>query len=41
MASEAQEHDIRVESLSKRFGDLEAVKGISFEVPRGEIFGFL
>ncbi len=41
MTSEATEYDIRVEELSKRFGDLEAVKGISFEVPRGEIFGFL
>ncbi len=41
MTSEAQEFEMRVEALTKRFGDLEAVKGISFEVPRGEIFGFL
>ncbi len=41
MAEGGQEYDIRVEALSKRFGDLEAVKGISFDVPRGEIFGFL
>ncbi len=32
---------IRVEGLTKRFGDFTAVDGISFEVRRGEIFGFL
>jgi len=32
---------IEVVELSKRFGDFTAVDGISFEVPRGEIFGFL
>jgi ABC-2 type transport system ATP-binding protein len=32
---------IEVDQLSKRFGDFTAVDGISFEVPRGEIFGFL
>jgi ABC-2 type transport system ATP-binding protein len=30
-----------VEGLSKRYGDLEAVKGIEFEVSPGEVFGFL
>jgi ABC-2 type transport system ATP-binding protein len=30
-----------VEGLSKRYGDLEAVKGIGFEVSPGEVFGFL
>jgi ABC-2 type transport system ATP-binding protein len=30
-----------VDGLSKRFGDLEAVKGIGFEVAPGEVFGFL
>jgi ABC-2 type transport system ATP-binding protein len=30
-----------VEQLAKRFGDLAAVDGISFEVVRGETFGFL
>lgn len=30
-----------VENLEKRFGDFRAVAGISFEVPRGQIFGFL
>jgi ABC-2 type transport system ATP-binding protein len=32
---------IRTEKLSKRFGNFTAVDGISFEVSKGEIFGFL
>ena len=32
---------IRVEDLTKKFGDFYAVKNISFEVEKGEIFGFL
>lgn len=32
---------IRTESLTKRFGDFTAVRGITFSVARGEIFGFL
>ena len=36
-----QESVIRVNSLSRRFGDLTAVDDISFQVARGEIFGFL
>ena len=32
---------IRVENLSRSFGAVEAVKGISFEVAQGEIFAFL
>ncbi len=32
---------IVVENLSKKFGDFTAVDGISFQVRRGEIFGFL
>ena len=32
---------IEVKNLGKNFGDLEAVKNISFEVKGGEIFGFL
>ncbi len=32
---------ITAHSLIKRFGDFTAVNGISFEVRRGEIFGFL
>ena len=32
---------IRVENLVKRFGEIEAVAGISFHVRKGEVFGFL
>src|SRR5262244_886804 len=32
---------IRVENLWKRYGSVEAVRGISFEVRRGEIFGLI
>lgn len=32
---------IKVENLTKRFGHFTAVDNISFEVKRGEIFGFL
>ena len=36
-----QEKIIIVENLTKQFGDFTAVKGISFHVDKGEIFGFL
>jgi ABC-2 type transport system ATP-binding protein len=32
---------IEVHELRKAYGELEAVRGVSFEVGRGEIFGFL
>ena len=32
---------ILVSGLTKKYGDLEAVRGIDFEVKRGETFGFL
>src|SRR5438105_3659077 len=32
---------ILVEGLAKRFGDVEALKGIDFQVPEGSIFGLL
>src|SRR6266487_5721094 len=32
---------VSVTRLSKRYGDVEAVRGIDFEVPVGETFGFL
>lgn len=40
---ETNTHDniIEVENLVKRYGSFEAVKGISFSVKRGEIFGLL
>lgn len=38
---ESTEYTIEVEKLHKRFGKLDAVKGISFQVKRGDIVGFL
>ena len=35
------EHVIRVENLTKRYGDVEAVRGVSFSVSEGEVFGLL
>jgi len=32
---------IEAEELRKRFGSVEALKGVSFRVKRGEVFGFL
>ena len=32
---------IEVSGLAKRFGDVEAVAGVDFEVRQGELFGFL
>ena len=32
---------IEVADLAKSYGDVEAVRGVSFDVPRGEVFGFL
>ena len=32
---------VEVRGLAKRYGDIEAVRGIDFEVAAGEIFGFL
>src|SRR6478735_5833888 len=34
-------HMIEVNELRKTFGDLEAVRGVSFSVEPGEVFGFL
>lgn len=36
-----EETAIRAEGLTMRFGDFTAVDNVSFEIPRGEIFGFL
>src|SRR5690625_5203854 len=36
-----KENVIQVENLTKAFGDFKAVNEISFEVKKGEIFGFL
>lgn len=32
---------IRIEGLTKHYGQTQAVKGLSFEVPRGQVVGFL
>ena len=32
---------IETENLTKKFGDLTAVDGVSFKVSEGEVFGFL
>jgi ABC-type multidrug transport system ATPase subunit len=32
---------VRIESVTKRFGDVRALDGVSFTVPRGTIFGLL
>ena len=32
---------VTVRGLVKRYGELEAVRGIDFEIPAGETFGFL
>ena len=32
---------IEVSDLRKSYGDLEAVRGVSFSVERGEVFGLL
>jgi len=32
---------LRTENLTKRFGDVEAVRGLTLEVYEGEVFGFL
>ena len=37
----SQHSIISVKNLHKKYGDFEAVKGISFEVKQGEIFGLL
>ena len=34
-------HMLEIEGLTKRFGDITAVDGVSFNVDRGEVLGFL
>lgn len=36
-----QDSVIKVKNLTKRFGSFTAVDNISFDVKKGEIFGFL
>ena len=35
------DHAVEANELTKKFGDFTAVDGITFDVPRGEVFGFL
>ena len=37
----AAEAAIRVANLAKRYGEIEAVRGITFAIPQGEIFGLI
>ncbi len=39
--SSSAEPVVEVHNLTKRFGEFEAVKGISFSIPKGKIVGFL
>ncbi len=32
---------VRVDALYKRYGDVEALRGVSFEIKKGEVFGLL
>jgi len=32
---------IRIEGLTKSYGSAQALRGVSFEVPRGQVVGFL
>jgi ABC-2 type transport system ATP-binding protein len=32
---------IEVQNLTKRYGDVEALRGVSFSVSEGEVFGLL
>ncbi len=39
--SSAEQYSVEIANLWKKFGDFEAVKGISFKIKKGEIFGLL
>jgi ABC-2 type transport system ATP-binding protein len=41
VSADAAAPAVEVEGLVKRFGEFTAVDGVTFSVPRGEIFGFL
>lgn len=41
MAGDTVDKAIVIESLSKKYGDFEAVKSISFSIKKGTIFGLL
>ncbi|WP_199040390.1 ABC transporter ATP-binding protein [Glycomyces salinus] len=41
MPAETNQTLVRAQDLRKRYGDFEAVRGVDFEIQRGEAFGFL
>ena len=41
MVTMASDPVVRVRGLTKRYGDIQAVAGIDFDVARGEVFGLL
>jgi ABC-2 type transport system ATP-binding protein len=41
MSNDANSAVVRVEGLRKRYGDLAALRGITFEIQAGEVFGLL
>jgi len=41
MSNEANSAVVRVEGLRKHYGDIEALRGITFEIKAGEVFGLL
>lgn len=41
IARDDEEFAIEAEGLTRRFGDFTAVDDVSFQIPKGEIFGFL
>ena len=41
MTPDSESTAIEVRGLAKRFGDVQAVAGIDFDVREGELFGFL
>ena len=41
MSSVTSDSAVSVKDLAKRYGEIEAVRGIDFEVARSEVFGFL
>jgi len=41
MVTTSSDPVVRVRGLTKRYGDIEAVAGIDFDVARGEVFGLL
>ncbi len=41
MPNDANSAVVRVEGLRKRYGDVEALRGVTFEIKAGEVFGLL